>query len=96
MATQILVIFIIRTNGRPWRNRPHPALTISSLMALAVAMIVPFSPIGAWFGFRPPPIEVTVSIGLLVVAYLICAELVKRWAIGSPRRQFGCPSGRRA
>ena len=93
MATQILVIFIIRTNGRPWSNRPHPALTISSLMALAVAMIVPFSPIGAWFGFRPPPIEVTVSIGLLVVAYLICAELVKRWAIGSPRRQFGCPSG---
>ena len=27
MATQILVIFIIRTNGRPWSNRPHPALT---------------------------------------------------------------------
>jgi Mg2+-importing ATPase len=31
MATQILVIFIIRTNGGPWSNRPHPALTVSSL-----------------------------------------------------------------
>jgi Mg2+-importing ATPase len=83
MATQILVIFIIRTNGRPWSNPPHPALTVSSLLALAVAMIVPFSAIGAWFGFRTPPLEVTCSVGLLVVAYLICAELAKQVAIGS-------------
>ena len=59
MATQILVIFIIRTNGRPWSDRPHPALTMSSLVALAVAMIVPFSPIGGWFGFQAPPLDVT-------------------------------------
>ena len=95
MATQILVIFIIRTNGRPWSNRPHPALTVSSLVALAVAMILPFSPIGAWFGFRAPPIEVTASVGLLVVAYLICAELLKRWAIGSPPVRSDVPLPRR-
>jgi Mg2+-importing ATPase len=81
MATQILVIFIIRTNGRPWSNRPHPALTVSSLLALAVAMILPFSPVAAWFGFRAPPLEVIVSVGLLVVAYLVCAELAKRIAV---------------
>jgi Mg2+-importing ATPase len=83
MATQILVIFIIRTNGRPWSNRPHPALTVSSLVALSVAMILPFSPIGAWFGFQAPPLEVAASVGLIVVVYLVCAELVKRLAIGS-------------
>jgi len=82
MATQILVIFIIRTKGRPWSNWPHPALTMSSLLALAVAMIVPFSPIGAWFGFRAPPLEVTCSVGLIVFIYLACAELVKRVAVG--------------
>src|SRR4029077_322906 len=78
MATQILVIFIIRTKVRPWSNWPHPALTVSSVVALAVAMIVPFSPICAWFGFRCPPLEVPVSVGLLAVAYLICAVLIKR------------------
>ena len=83
MATQILVIFIIRTNGRPWSNRPHPALTMSSLLALAVAMIVPLSPIGTWFGFRAPPLEVTCSVGLIVVAYLVCAEFLKRAAVGA-------------
>lgn len=83
MATQILVIFIIRTNGRPWSNWPHPALTVSSLAALAVAMILPFTPVGSWFGFHAPPLEVTASVGVLVVAYLVCAELLKRVAIGS-------------
>jgi Mg2+-importing ATPase len=50
MATQILVIFIIRTNGRPWNDLPQPALVASSLVALAVAMVVPFTPAGRWFG----------------------------------------------
>ena len=83
MATQILVIFIIGTNGRPWSNRPHPALTVSSLLALAAAMIVPFSPVGAWFGFRAPPLEVICGVGVIIVAYLVCADLVKQLAISS-------------
>jgi Mg2+-importing ATPase len=44
MATQILVIFNIRTNGRPWKNFPEPVLAASSLIALAVAMTLPFTP----------------------------------------------------
>ncbi len=88
MATQVLVIFIIRTNGRPWSNRPHPALTVSSLAALAVAMVLPFTPVGAWFGFHAPPPAVTASVGAIVVTYLVCAELLKRFAIGlTPRRR---------
>ncbi len=88
MATQILVIFIIRTNGRPWSNRPHAALTVSSLTALAVAMIMPFTPVGTWFGFRAPPPEVTASVMALVVAYLVSAELLKKAAIGPILRRL--------
>lgn len=80
MATQILVIFIIRTQGRPWRDRPRPLLTLSSLSALAAAMALPFSPIGAWFGFEPPPLAALLGLGLIVVAYLACAERLKRFA----------------
>lgn len=87
MATQILVIFIIRTNGRPWRNWPHPALTLSSLAALLVAMLLPFTPAGAWFGFQPPPLAVTASVAALVVAYLVCAELLKPFAIAPAIRR---------
>ena len=50
IATQTLVIFIIRTHGRPWRDLPNAVLTITTLAALAVAL-GPFSPLGEWFGF---------------------------------------------
>ncbi|WP_439394669.1 magnesium-translocating P-type ATPase [Bradyrhizobium sp. PMVTL-01] len=86
MATQILVIFIIRTNGRPWRNWPDPALAASSLTALLAAMVLPFTPLGAWFGFVAPPPIMMAGIALLVVAYLACAELLKPFAIRSGRK----------
>ncbi|AWM09476.2 magnesium-translocating P-type ATPase [Bradyrhizobium symbiodeficiens] len=86
MATQILVIFIIRTNGRPWRNWPDPLLSASSLVALLVAMVLPFTPVGAWFGFVTPPPIMMAGIALLVVVYLACAELLKPFAIRTGRK----------
>jgi Mg2+-importing ATPase len=92
MATQILVIFIIRTNGRPWRDLPRPILAASSLGALVVAMVLPFTPLAAWFGFKAPSLAITGALGAVVVVYLVCAELAKQLAIGrqspSPRRQL--------
>ena len=81
MATQILVIFVIRTNGRPWKNLPSPILAASSFGALVVALILPFTPIGRWFGFVVPPPMLGAGLIGLVVAYLACAELLKRFAI---------------
>jgi Mg2+-importing ATPase len=86
MATQILVIFIIRTNGRPWADLPRPALIVSSFIALAVAMALPFSPLGGWFGFVLPSPFVLIAIFGLVLAYLVSAELLKPWAIGATPR----------
>ena len=81
MATQILVIFIIRTNGRPWRDLPRPMLVASSLGALLVAMALPFTPVAVWFGFVAPPLQVMGALWLVVIAYLILAELLKKTAI---------------
>jgi Mg2+-importing ATPase len=77
MATQILVIFIIRTNGRPWADLPRPALAVSSLGALLVALTLPFTPVGAWFGFVTPPLTVVAALGGVTIAYLVMAELLK-------------------
>ena len=83
MATQILVIFVIRTNGRPWKDLPRPLLAASSFGALVVAMFLPFTPAGRLFGFQAPPLAITGGVGLLVGVYLVCAELVKQVAVGS-------------
>ena len=81
MATQILVIFIIRTRARPWRDLPHPALVASSLIALLVAMVLPFTPVGAWFGFVAPPVDMLAGMGALVLGYLVCAQWLKAYAL---------------
>lgn len=96
MATQILVIFVIRTNGRPWRNWPDPVLAASSLVALLVAMVLPFTPLGAWFGFVAPPPIMMAGIALLVVVYLACAELLKPFAIRAKQGGEGSAASRGA
>ena len=83
MATQILVIFIIRTNGRPWRDLPRPALAVSSLVALLIAMVLPFTPVGGWFGFEAPPLTMLAGTGIIVIVYLVSAELLKPLAVRS-------------
>ncbi len=81
MATQVLVIFIIRTNGRPWADRPRPILAATSLGALLTALALPFTPLAQWLGFQTPPLGMTASIMAVTAVYLICAELLKRAAI---------------
>ncbi len=92
MATQILVIFLIRTRSRPWKDLPHPALTVSSLAALAVALVVPFTPVGRWFGFAPPGPAIMAGIAGLVVVYLCAAELLKATAMGEVKARRRRPA----
>lgn len=81
MATQILVIFSIRTAGRFWKSRPHPALVVSSLTCLGIALALPFLPLATTFGFAAPSAAVMGAIALLVLTYLAMAEMIKGIAI---------------
>lgn len=78
LATQVLVIFIIRTK-HPFRNRPHPLLVASSLSAFVVAVGIPYSPVASWLGFVPVPASVLGALATVAVAYLGTVYLVNRW-----------------
>ena len=78
LATQVLVIFVIRTRGSPFASRPATALVAVSLAVLALAVALPFTPAAAPLGFvAPPPVFFGVLV-VLVVSYLALAEVVKR------------------
>ncbi|MGA7680620.1 MAG: magnesium-translocating P-type ATPase, partial [Pseudolabrys sp.] len=79
LATQVLVIFIIRTRGSPLRSRPNPVLAGTSLAVAAVGILLPYTAIGRWFGFVPLPLAFLAALGTMVVCYLVLAEGVKRW-----------------
>lgn len=78
LATQILVIFIIRT-AHPLRDPPHVALTVSTLSAFALAMALPYSPLAPWLGFTPMPADLLGALMLVAVAYLVTVFAVMRW-----------------
>ena len=79
LATQVLVIFIIRTRGNPLKSRPHPLLVATSLGIVALAAILPYTPLAAMLGLVPLPPEFFAILGAMVAAYLLLVELVKRW-----------------
>ncbi|MGB9295995.1 MAG: magnesium-translocating P-type ATPase, partial [Pseudolabrys sp.] len=79
LATQVLVIFIIRTRGSPLRSRPNPVLAGTSIAVAAVGILLPYTAIGRWFGFVPLPLPFLGALGAMVICYLALAEGVKRW-----------------
>jgi Mg2+-importing ATPase len=79
LATQVLVIFVIRTQGNPFRTRPSRSLVFTSLAVVLVALLLPFTPLGAMLGFAPLPLLFFVVLVPLVATYLLAVEAVKRW-----------------
>jgi Mg2+-importing ATPase len=85
IATQILVIFIIRTARPAWTSRPHLALAMTSLGALAAALAIALTPLGAIFGFAAVPLPLLGAIVGLGLLYLAAAEGLKRFAMPTRR-----------
>lgn len=92
IATQILVIFIIRTAKPFWTSRPNGVLAASSLGALAVAMIIALSPLGHVVGFVRLPGVILAAISGITVAYLAAAETLKPYALRWAPKNFGAMS----
>ncbi|WP_292932799.1 magnesium-translocating P-type ATPase [Noviherbaspirillum sp.] len=78
LCTQVLVIFIIRTRGNPLKSRAHPLLTATSLAIVCIAVLLPLTPIGTYFGLVPPPARFYFILGAMVLIYLVVVEVAKR------------------
>jgi P-type Mg2+ transporter len=78
LSTQVLVIFVIRTRGNPFKSRAHPVLVATSLSVMLIGAILPFTPLGAYFGFVPPPAQFYAILAAMVVVYLTIVEVAKR------------------
>ncbi|HMD89674.1 MAG TPA: magnesium-translocating P-type ATPase [Anaerolineaceae bacterium] len=75
-----MVVFVVRT--RQFFLRSHPSrymLYIAGLVAMITVALPYTSPLNTLLGFRPlEPIYLLV-IAVIVITYLISAEIVKRW-----------------
>jgi Mg2+-importing ATPase len=79
LATQVLVIFAIRTRRSPfWRSRPSRPLIAAALVGVTIAILLPLSPMATLLGFSALPPLFWAALLTFVVAYLAIVEAVKR------------------
>nr|WP_294863579.1 magnesium-translocating P-type ATPase [uncultured Pseudogulbenkiania sp.] len=86
IATQVLVIFVIRTRAAPWLSRPNPWLAGTALAVVGAAVLLPFTSLADLLGFVAPPAELLLLIAVLTLVYLCGAEAAKRWFYHAGRR----------
>jgi Mg2+-importing ATPase len=80
LATQVLVIFAIRTRRVPfWKSRPSRTLAVTSIGLVLVAAWLPLSPLAPVLGFAAPPLGFYAALAAMVVAYLGLVEAGKRF-----------------
>lgn len=78
LATQVLIVFVIRTTKRPFfRGRPSMWLLIASLGIVFTGILLPFTPLSGAFGFTPLPPLYFVFLVVLVVSYLLLIDYMK-------------------
>ncbi len=78
LATQTLIVFVIRTRRVPFlRSRPSRPLLTSVIAVVAVGALIPQSPINDTLGFAPLPAEFFAVLVAFVVVYLASVEVAK-------------------
>jgi Mg2+-importing ATPase len=82
LATQALVLFVIRTAGNPLRSRPSLPLAATTLGVVAVAVLLPYTPLAGPLGFRPLPGSYLLFVLAVTTVYLVIVDAVKRRLMG--------------
>ena len=88
LATQTLVIFVIRTRRVPFlRSRPSTDPAGRDALVRRPGVVIPYiPPFARLFGFTPLPASFLAIVAVFVVAYLTLAELGKAWFFRVPPR----------
>ena len=72
-----LIVLVIRSRKPFFKSRPSKYLLIATLLVVIVTALLPFTPLGGIFGFSRLPISFLVLIGIIIIAYIITAEMAK-------------------
>jgi Mg2+-importing ATPase len=82
LATQVLVLFVIRTAGPPWSSLPSVALAVTALGVVALGAALPYTPLAPWLGMVPLAPAYLAFVAVVVPSYLMLVEVAKRRLLG--------------
>ena len=74
-----MVVLVIRTRKPFFKSKPNVHLLLATIFVIGVTIILPFiSPIAELFGFRGLSVLYLSAIGIIVLIYIVTAEMVKK------------------
>jgi P-type Mg2+ transporter len=76
--TELLILFVVRTKRSVIKSKPGRLLWVTSLIAFGIIIYIPFSPLAGLFGFSIAHSKLIIAIALILIAYLITADLLKK------------------
>jgi len=74
-----LVVLVIRTNGPFYKSKPGKALLIATLVVDALTLVLPYTPLADFLGFSPIPPLFVVMLAIILVLYMLTAEVAKHF-----------------
>ena len=93
LATQTLVVFLIRTRRIPFiRSRPSPAMIVLPITCAVIGAVLPFSPLAHTLGFSRLPLSFFLILLGMIVTYLMLVEMAKARFYGTVARPRKPPS----
>jgi Mg2+-importing ATPase len=82
LMTQTLIVHVIRTNLIPFiQSRASWQLTVTTVIIMAIAAYLPFSPLATFLGFVPLPPLFWLLLLLTLVCYLALTQIAKVWLL---------------
>jgi Mg2+-importing ATPase len=80
------VVLVVRTHRPLYASRPARSLVVATLLVVVAALMLPWTPLGALFGFVPLPPLFLAMLAAILAAYVLSAEAVKHWFYRDLRR----------
>jgi Mg2+-importing ATPase len=78
LATQTLVIFVIRTARNPLKSRPSLPLALTTVAVVIFGVLVAYLPFAKLLGFTPLPGPFYGFLAVSIATYLALVEIAKR------------------
>jgi Mg2+-importing ATPase len=93
IATQTLVIYVIRTRRIPFlKSRPSLAMLTVPTGAALIGAVLPFTGLAHLLGFKPLPTVFFLWLFAMVVVYLVLVELAKTRFYRAPHARSPRPA----
>lgn len=79
LITELVIALVVRTRHLFFRSRPGTLLLASTLIFMAITLVLPYLPFISVFGFVPLPASLMLAMLGLTALYVLATELAKRY-----------------